>query len=132
MNEKYYCPACHQAQKQLVGEKDDFEVYVCQKCGTLYTAGKKEASIFNYDDYYDESNVVIPDFVERRLAEIVRSFEKYRQNNRFLDVGCGAGTLLKAASQEGWQAEGIEVSRSSVEFLREEGIKVFHGDLSAA
>jgi len=132
MNEESYCPACHQTQKRLRGEKGDFNVYVCQKCGTLYTAGKKTEKFFNYDDYYDESNLAIPDFVERRLAEIVRSFEKYRQNNRFLDVGCGAGTLLKVASDEGWQAEGIEVSRPSVEFLQKQNIKVFHGDLSAA
>lgn len=132
MNEKSCCPACHETQKQLRGEKGDFKVYVCQKCGTLYTAGKKAAAPFIYDDYYDGSNLAIPDFVERRVTDIVRSFEKYRQNNRFLDVGCGAGTLLKAALNEGWQAEGIDVSRSSVEFLRKQGIKVFHGDLSAA
>ncbi len=132
MTEKSYCPACHETQKKLRGEKGDFKVYVCQKCGTLYIAGKKAATSFNYNDYYEESNLAIPDFVERRLTEIVHSFEKYRQNNRFLDVGCGAGTLLKAALNEGWQAEGIEVSRSSVEFLRKQGIKVFHGDLSGA
>ena len=60
------------------------------------------------------------------------SFEKYRRNNRFLDVGCGAGTLLKAARKENWQAEGIEVSRALVELLRRQDIKVFHGDLAAA
>jgi SAM-dependent methyltransferase len=94
--------------------------------------GKKAATSFNYDDYYDENNLAISDFVERRLTEIMHSFEKYRQNNRFLDVGCGAGTLLTVALNEAWQAEGIEVSRSSVEFLRKQDIKVFHGDLPAA
>ena len=132
MSENSCCPACRQTQRRLRGEKGDFNVYICQECGTLYTIGKTEAASFDYNDYYDESNLAIPNFVEQRLREIVRSFKKYRQNNRLLDVGCGAGTLLKAALKEDWQAEGIEVSSPSVEFLRKQNIKVFHGDLSAA
>ncbi len=97
MIEKYYCPACHQTQKRLRGEKDNYDIYICKKCGTLYTVGKEKVAAFDYDNYYDESNLAIPDFVQQRLTEIVHFFEKYRQNNRFLDVGCGAGTLLKVA-----------------------------------
>ncbi len=97
MNNESSCPASHYPQKRLRGEKSLFNIYNCQKCGTLYTAGKRVANSFDYDNYYDETNLVIPEFVERRLREIVRSFERYQQNNRFLDVGCGAGTLLRAA-----------------------------------
>ncbi len=132
MNKETFCPACCDPQKSLRGEKGDFNVYHCRRCGTLYTAGKSAATVFGYDDYYDETNLAIPEFVERRLGEIVRSFDKYRQNNRFLDVGCGAGTLLKAALKEDWEAEGIEVSSTSIEFLRKQNIKVFHGDLASA
>ncbi len=76
MIEKHNCPACHQTQKRLRGEKDNFDIYICQKCGTLYTVGKEIAAAFNYDNYYDESNLAIPDFVLQRLIEIVRTFEK--------------------------------------------------------
>lgn len=131
MIEKFCCPACHQTQNRLRGEKGNFNIYTCRKCGTLYAVGK-EAAVFDYDTYYNEDNLAIPDFVLQRLTEIVQTFEKYRQNNRFLDVGCGAGTLLKVALKEGWQAEGVEVSLPSIEFLEKQNMKVFHGDLSAA
>lgn len=130
--EEKNCPACHQTSKRLCGEKQGFYIYICKKCNTLYTSEKESAEVFDYGNYYDEVNLAIPDFVALRLAEIVRTFEKYRQNNRFLDVGCGAGSLLKAAIGENWKAEGVEVSGSSVEYLQKQNIKVFYGDLAAA
>ncbi len=132
MTEKLSCPACGQTKKRLRGEKNDFEIYNCADCGTLYATEKFENSVFDYDNYYDDNNLVIPDFVLEKIGETVRGFEKYRKTNRFLDVGCGAGTLIKAALKENWKAEGVEVSRSSVEFLRKENIEVFQGELSAA
>lgn len=93
-------------------------------------AGSEDA--FDYSEYYSEATLTIPDFVLKRLAEIVADFEPYRQTGRFLDVGCGAGTLLKVALNQNWQAEGLEVSDSSVEFLRANSFKVFHGELNEA
>jgi 2-polyprenyl-3-methyl-5-hydroxy-6-metoxy-1,4-benzoquinol methylase len=132
MKENSLCPACHQSHKKSIGEKNDFKIYRCHQCGTLFSVGKNSSNIFDYDEYYDESNLKVPDFVESRLTEIIQSFEKYRDNNRFLDVGCGAGTMIRSALKEGWEAEGIEVSSPAVDSLRKQGIKVFHGDLSIA
>lgn len=126
------CPACGSAKKRLRGEKNDFNIYGCKNCGTLYAVEKGEREFFDYDNYYTEENLVIPDFILEKIAETIRGFEKYRQTNRFLDVGCGAGTLLKAALNENWETVGVEVSSSSVEFLKKEKIEVFHGELSAA
>jgi len=116
----------------MIGEKGDYIVYDCLNCRTLFTSEKVNTAAFDYDNYYHSGNLTVPGFVLERLAEIVRSFEKYRSHNRFLDVGCGAGTLLNIAGNEGWQAEGVEISKPSVEFLQSKGIKVFHGYLSSA
>lgn len=129
---KKACPACKQTSKQLTGKKNGFDIYVCRECQTLYSSERESEGLFDYSNYYNEEALVISDFVAERLKEIVRSFEKYRQNNHLLDVGCGAGILLKAAINEGWEAEGVEVSRSSVEYLQKQNIKVFYGDLKAA
>lgn len=132
MTVELICPACANTEKRLRGEKNDFDIYSCNSCGTLYSAEKGEKLVFDYDDYYTEENLIIPDFILAIITETIRGFEKYRRNNRFLDVGCGSGILIKAALKENWEAEGIEVSRSSVEFLRKENIKVFEGELAAA
>ncbi len=115
-----------------MAQKNGFDIFICKKCSTVCTVEKENSGVFDYENYYRESNLAIPDFVSIRLAEIVRDFEKYRQLNRFLDVGCGAGAFLKAAIGESWEAEGVEVSRSSVEYLQKQNIKVFYGDLAAA
>jgi len=84
-----------------------------------------------YDHMYDPDKefVLFSDFVNQRNKEIVETFSAYRKNNRLLDVGCGSGTLVSAAVQAEWDAEGLEVSRSSVELLKSQGLRVTHGDL---
>jgi len=82
--------------------------------------------------YYNDENLNVPGFVTSRLEEIVNSFASYRQSNRFLDVGCGAGTLLSVANQAGWNAEGVELSIPTVDILRKQGLQVFPGELAQA
>jgi SAM-dependent methyltransferase len=86
----------------------------------------------SYDDFYTEEKLAVPDFIDGILDGIVAEFETFRSNNRLLDVGTGAGGFVKAAGRAGWEAEAVEVSKSSVDYLRKEGIKVFHGTLEAA
>jgi SAM-dependent methyltransferase len=113
------------------GEKNGFALDVCGACGTLY-ARRTEAAPLNYDGYYSESNLSVPEFIGARLDEIFMSFAPYRETNRLLDIGCGAGSLLQAARRAGWQAEGLEVSRTAAEHVRAEGFEVFCGELREA
>ena len=127
------CPVCSHADKKKIGEKMGFEIFKCHNCGSLYT-GKLDETVenFDYSHYYDESNLTIPDFIHGILSEVVSAFEPYRQNGRLLDVGCGAGITLDMARDLNWQAEGVEVSRPSVDALEARGFKVFHGTLHEA
>jgi SAM-dependent methyltransferase len=85
-----------------------------------------------YGDYYTHHGIDEPPLVARRLTEITAAFSRYRQTNRLLDVGCGAGSLLQAAHDNGWDAQGIDVSASAVSYVRNLGFEVFHGELSEA
>lgn len=127
------CPACDSGAGVEVGRKNGIMMIRCRSCATLYAANFSATALSeDYDSYYDEHNLAVPDFVHRQLQEIIAQFSPFRQHNRLLDVGCGSGVLLEAARAAGWEAEGLEVSLPAVEHVREMGFKVFHGELSEA
>jgi ubiquinone/menaquinone biosynthesis C-methylase UbiE len=70
--------------------------------------------------------------VQTRLEEITAGFSPYRQSNRLLDIGCGAGNLLLAARKNGWHAQGLDVAEQATEHVRALGFEVFHGELQQA
>lgn len=127
------CPACGHAGGRSRGRKNDFPLFSCESCATLYTAhapGIIQGQ--DYDSYYTAENLEVPAFIDKRLDEIVSTFERYRKNNRLLDVGFGAGSFLEAAARNNWQAFGVEVSQTAVEHVRERGFEVFSGELREA
>lgn len=125
------CPACLATPGLAAGAANGFELLRCRACGTLHTArlpGQEEAT--EYDEYYGPANLEIPGFVRESLDRVVGGLERYRETNRWLDVGCGAGTMLEAASAGGWDATGTEIAASAVEPLRERGLDVLLGELA--
>ena len=127
------CPACDAVNCVNRGNKGGFEILECRSCRTLYTSYFPLAKAAeNYDAYYREDNLTIPEFINRRLDELVSEFSPYRQSGRFLDVGFGAGTLLEAARRAGWQTTGVEVAQTAVEHVRGLGFEVFCGTLQDA
>jgi SAM-dependent methyltransferase len=106
---------------------------VCRHCKTIYTAepitGRPEEE---YEEYYTEDNLTVPDFIRVRAAEIVNELSACRRNNRMLDVGFGSGVILDAAKEQGWQTFGLEVSAPAIEQARGKGYEVFHGTLEEA
>jgi len=61
-----------------------------------------------------------PQALERRLR-------RYRVCGRLLDVGCGAGAVLRTMSNLGWRVEGQEVSAVAADRLEELGFLVHRG-----
>lgn len=127
------CPACGSEVRVQLGQKSTFELLSCSSCGTVYTATlPRTQAIKEYSNYYDAENLLVPKFIQQRLGEIVSGFECYRERNRLLEVGFGAGSLLEAAVADGWDVEGVEVSESAVVHAREAGYKTFWGELQDA
>jgi SAM-dependent methyltransferase len=126
------CPACGELSAKKIGVLQDFEMVRCNDCGTVFTSvlpsSQEEAE--DYSAYYHEGNLVVPDFVAERLDQLVSGFDRYRRRNRWLDVGCGAGTLLRAAGNRGWDAVGTEVSAGAVDAGRSQGLDVRLGELA--
>jgi SAM-dependent methyltransferase len=107
-----------------------YDIRACTGCGTLFTAQLPTAGdAKDYEDFYSQArDVPVPEFVLGRLEELADDFERYRQGNRWLDIGCGAGTLLRAAANRRWEVTGTEVAEAAVEGLRSEGFNVLVGE----
>ncbi|MHB8938523.1 MAG: class I SAM-dependent methyltransferase [Thiobacillus sp.] len=52
------------------------------------------------------------------------------KGGRLLEVGCGSGTMLKAMSERGWHAEGVDFDPNAVKNARLKGLAVHLGSLS--
>jgi 2-polyprenyl-3-methyl-5-hydroxy-6-metoxy-1,4-benzoquinol methylase len=118
------CPACLAQGGWHVGDVEGFAIQRCRRCGTVYTdrlPGDEDAA--DYAGFYEDGrDVEIPAFVLERLREVVRSLERYRSTGAWLDIGCGSGTLLRAAGQESWAPIGTEVAPAAVKAMRAEGL----------
>jgi SAM-dependent methyltransferase len=72
--------------------------------------------------YANGRDIDVPDFVLDQLRIVVRSLAGYRTIGRWLDIGCGSGTLLRAAGAEGWDAVGTEIAPAIVDAMRAHGL----------
>src|SRR5688572_8674420 len=128
-----FCPACQGRRSVFVGEKLEYELVRCIDCGTLFT--KEEPSEGEEQDYedYGPCDSQVPDFIDKRCDELVHPFDAYRQLNRFLEIGFGAGTIIRAAARAGWRATGVEMSRAAVRSLSERhpDLELFSGTVES-
>lgn len=64
-----------------------------------------------------------------RINELLDGFEKFKQTNKILDVGCGPGLFLLEAKKRGWEVYGTEFTDQQIEYLNSKGIKTSQGKL---
>ena len=93
-------------------------VAACAQCGLLFQVDRFNAAA--YERYYAEryrvaiSNVAEPgeSFLQDQLSRGEHLYQRLSpclpETGRIVDVGCGAGGLLVAFAQRGWDAEGID------------------------
>jgi len=112
--------------------KMNIDVLLCEKCDAYYTNPMDydyECYDFDIIGYYVQHSEyikwrhnVIFDFVESMRGQ---------KKGKFLDLGSGAGYSLHVANARGWDAVGVEPSKTLVGFSREQlGVDVIHGFFS--
>jgi 2-polyprenyl-3-methyl-5-hydroxy-6-metoxy-1,4-benzoquinol methylase len=118
------CPYCLQqaAPGITVGLQRFFR---CPRCLLVFREGldapEKALSERRYyeNDYFRE---LAWDQLEGYRDGIYRDalawIERQAGRGRLLDVGCGCGFFLREALERGWEAEGIDPSRESIDYLR--------------
>ena len=97
------------------------ELLRCRGCGLAYWAGSWDADQVkeHYHGYYGDGSIGYDPLTGRRYHALLERVERLRPPGRVLDVGCGAGHFLAVAETRGWEAVGLEVSRSALDALRQ-------------
>ncbi len=111
---------------RLRDRPEAFRAVKCRRCGLIYLDPRPDPETL--PSYYDESYETFTQFDDSGLVGLVRRSLLARQARlitafsggpgRLLEVGCGTGDLLLALESEGWQAVGIEPSRSASDKAR--------------
>ena len=139
-SEHVNCPICNLNETDHLFIKDSLSIVACRYCGLRYVNPRVSTQCLeaNYiEDYYPQEKIErlhadVMDWLQmrERLAEIERRISTC---GRLLDVGCGIGTFLHLAQNQGWEIHGVELSESGAAFARKEyGLDVFCGDLFEA
>lgn len=64
---------------------------------------------------------------EKYFRKKITDIKKLCKGGRLLDVGCAYGTLIKEANNQGFMAEGIDISGFAVKQCRKKNLKAFAG-----
>lgn len=134
------CPTCDTTGFSKILQKDHMDIVQCENCNLVYTN-----PIFN-DEHYKTTyqsrdyQEIVKDLGEESHNYRVNRFGKERvkimaklikdQNDvNYLDVGCSTGFVIEAASTEGWNAVGIDLNPSAIEFGKSRGLDLQNNSL---
>ncbi|MBX3260969.1 MAG: class I SAM-dependent methyltransferase [Labilithrix sp.] len=115
------CPVCAARPRALRGGGCP-DAWLCPRCGHTFVSVLPTASELEdtYEDYgygaLDDAS--LPKFLDRILEDRLASFDRHRSTNRILDVGFGAGGLLRVARGRGWDTFGVERSPAAVRYAK--------------
>lgn len=115
-------------------EKPD-KVVRCMTCGLVYAISKEPTSDI-VADYVDMEDLeyLKEEAGRRAQARIVLSkIRKFKNHGRMLDIGGGPAFFLDEAKRQGWEVQGVDLSRWAKEYSKKNfDIDIFQGALQGA
>ena len=136
------CPNCNSNNFKKELNKDHLDIVKCNNCDLVYTN-----PIFDEEHYLEiykatEYQEVVKDLgeksheyrVKRFGRERVKAIERYLTNKNsdvsLLDVGCSTGFFVEAANELEWDAKGIDLNPSAIDFGKSRGLNLEQVELS--
>lgn len=113
----------------------------CRRCGLSYITPQLSSSWMERKlQGWADQDVLDRERLETAFSEsTVRLYGRYLSairkhrttaGNRLLDIGCSTGAFMKTAQDAGWDAEGVEIGRSSSAYAGKElGLNVHNTSL---
>lgn len=128
------CPACSSLNKVHKYTIDGYQINKCNDCLSLFVVNvppeSEILSQYKKNDYY-----TLPFDSEQRIntenARRAKIITKIVKGGKVLDIGCAKGSFLNIMKKYDYDTFGIEMSGANVEICKDQGHKVFHGDLTS-
>ncbi|MBU1727270.1 MAG: class I SAM-dependent methyltransferase [Candidatus Omnitrophica bacterium] len=125
--EKVNCILCGSWESREICSYKQVKIAHCEKCGFIYRNPrlKKDSNEQFYSfDYYKEYEGIDIKIIEARLDLFRTVLKKLSKkisydSRKILDVGCGHGHFLKLARDLGWNAKGVELSKTACAYAKE-------------
>ncbi len=124
---KLTCQICGSAKTEVYLELGKYNYHQCKKCTIVFVDPIHEQSFYlETETYLSDPSAGYVDRIDplgqRWMAEqLERLYEKKfgtLQRGKLLEVGAGIGFLELVALARGWEVNGLEISKSAVEFAR--------------
>lgn len=98
-------------------------VGICGRCSLVQQERWSQGFDREHYDYYAErlnwsDDRLYPPINSRRIVALLESLRPRVAGVRLLDVGCGVGGFVRAATTTGWDAVGIDLSESALAICR--------------
>lgn len=139
---QHICPVCTITDQFSFDVEGVGSFLQCNSCGFIFAPETPSEDAVLYDENFGANNIhptyrktakgyIIKN--RRKLTAFLNRFEKFRQTENILDVGCSAAFFMHLAQEKGWKANGVEIAPWAAEFSRKElGVNVFNGMLADA
>ena len=136
------CPTCGSDSPRHELDKDHMQIVRCGACDLVYVTPTFDEEHYRtvyasqeYQDIVRDLGIKSHDYrVERFGRERVALMTPHLRTPapKYLDVGCSTGFVVEAARDAGWQASGIDLNPSAIEFGRSRGLDLRTAALDSA
>lgn len=130
--QKINCPACDGRESRSIGWRGGdahqngagvkTAIVRCKKCSHQYPNPMPFPKVELEEIYVEVDEYFHGHDIEKKKENGLRLMGEFEQKlgrkGRFLDVGCGAGEVLWAAKESGWNSTGIDPSKEFIEIAK--------------
>lgn len=130
------CPVCGGRRFAKLFDKQGQDFVRCQGCSLVLINPRPPLDDIRavYEQSYSDRYVVKRDSKMRRARRRVAQMRRRMPGGRWLDVGCSAGFVLRAAADAGYEVAGVDLDPTGIAHARDElGLTDLHcGALESA
>lgn len=135
------CPVCGSTTFEPWERGQPLDLQRCTGCALVrLNTGEQTEIYFNQvednffgDGYLRRRGLFSEQFLLHKATHRIRVIQRFMSSGRLLEIGSGTGELLHVATQEGYDAVGLDYSETLVRYVREKyGVQANVGDVNTA